>query len=333
MNALDVDIPALDDYTSTIYSGIIDNATEQLNALKEAEEEARKAAEEAAKQAARNSARRSSGGGSGGNDTGEETEFDLSGLFGNKGGSGKDSDTGGAGSTSDTDTDKKSTATKKKINKNSAKTKRTVTTPASSYLTGRAQTTETPYAAAQSKQNSARRSATRTGKSDTKTSDSKNNSTNTMYWSTAARTAAGSGENETAYQVVNTYREQNENARRLWNLDGRTARGSRAQTEARNRMTEQELQTYDQMRELYITYGPLWSAAHPLGSNLTGLAQQVGGSFVTLGESIIPAILDASDQVAAQSIINELVRRGEASELDAKGNVVATPETQRAAQG
>lgn len=28
MNALDVDIPALDDYTSTIYSGIIDNATE-----------------------------------------------------------------------------------------------------------------------------------------------------------------------------------------------------------------------------------------------------------------------------------------------------------------
>ena len=332
MNALDVDIPALDDYTSTIYSGIIDNATEQLNALKEAEEEARKAAEEAAKQAARNSARRSSGGGSGGNDTGEETEFDLSGLFGNKGGSGKDSDTGGAGSTSDTDTDKKSTATKKKINKNSAKTKRTVTTPASSYLTGRAQTTETPYAAAQSKQNSARRSATRTGKSDTKTSDSKNNSTNTMYWSTAARTAAASGDNETAYQVVNNYLEQNENARRLWNLDGRTARGSRAQTEARNRMTEQELQTYDQMRELYNSYGPLWSAAHRIGSNLTGLAQQVGGSFVTLGESIIPAILDASDQVAAQSIINELVRRGEAFELDANGNVVATPEMQRAEQ-
>lgn len=90
MNALDVDIPALDDYTSTIYSGIIDNATEQLNALKKAEEEARKAAEEAAKQAARNSARRSSGGGrsSSRSSTDSDTDsssagtVDIAGLFG-----------------------------------------------------------------------------------------------------------------------------------------------------------------------------------------------------------------------------------------------------------
>lgn len=353
MNALDVDIPALDDYTSTIYSGIIDNATEQLNALKEAEEEARKAAEEAAKQAARNSARRSSGGGRSSSrsstdsdtDSSSDKTIDIAGLFGGNAAKTEDDESQqtttvqakkAAGNTKKTGGKKtsnaaKTTGAKKTTNTNkvagsNAKT-RTVTTPASSYLTGQTQTTEAPYAAAQQTQNSARRTATRASNTERT-----NDNTDTQYWSAAARAAANSGDNEAAYQVVNNYLEQNENARRLWNLDGRTARGSRAQTEARNRMTEQELQTYDQMRELYNSYGPLWSAAHRVGSDLTGLAQQIGGSFVTLGESIVPAIVDAADQVAAQSVINELVRRGDAFEQDESGNMVATPEMQRAQQ-
>lgn len=353
MNALDVDIPALDDYTSTIYSGIIDNATEQLNALKEAEEEARKAAEEVAKQAARNSARRSSGGGRSSSrsstdsdtDSSSDKTIDIAGLFGGnadktedgesqqattvqaKKAAGNTKKTGGkkTSNTAKTTGAKKTTSANKAAGSN-ART-RTATTQASSYLTGQAQTTETPYAAAQQTQNSARRTVTRASNSERG-----NDNTDTQYWSAAARAAVNSGDNETAYQVVNNYLEQNENARRLWNLDGRTARGSRAQTEARNRMTEQELQTYDQMRELYNSYGPLWSAAHRIGSDLTGLAQQVGGSFVTLGESIIPAIADAADQVAAQSTVNDLVRRGEAYERDASGNVIETPTMQRAQQ-
>lgn len=65
MNALDIDIPALPDYTDKIYSGIIENGKKQMDAYaaaqKAAEEAAQKAAEAAAKQSARNNARRSSG--------------------------------------------------------------------------------------------------------------------------------------------------------------------------------------------------------------------------------------------------------------------------------
>ena len=53
-------------------------------------------------------------------------------------------------------------------------------------------------------------------------------------------------------------------------------------------MSEEEERAYEQAGELYDSYGSAWSAAHRLGSDVKGLAQQAAGSWATLAEALPP---------------------------------------------
>ena len=95
-------------------------------------------------------------------------------------------------------------------------------------------------------------------------------------------------------------------------------------------MTEQERRTYDRMSELYDSYGRLWSVGHRTVQDVTGLAQQIGGSFATLPQALGAATVDNAREAAAQSAMNTMLANGTAYVQDENGNMVESEEFRRA---
>ena len=151
-------------------------------------------------------------------------------------------------------------------------------------------------------------------------------------WRAAASQA--SGNNEAAFRVVNSYLEQNENARRLWDLEA-AAENSKAKTSARNAMTPEEMKTYRQMRALYDDYGTLWSMGYRAKEDASGLLKQVAGSFITLGEGAVQSVKDQMERSVstegralqqAQEKLNNLVMSYRAYTYDENGVAHPTQE-------
>ena len=95
-----------------------------------------------------------------------------------------------------------------------------------------------------------------------------------------------------AFDQVNAWLDENPEAKTLWDAERGAGRGNPAAQRAAQRiragMSEEEERAYEQAGELYDSYGSAWSAAHRLGSDVKGLAQQAAGSWATLAESIAP---------------------------------------------
>ena len=99
-------------------------------------------------------------------------------------------------------------------------------------------------------------------------------------------------------------------------------------------MSEEEERAYEQAGELYDSYGSAWSAAHRLGSDVKGLAQQAAGSWATLAESIAPATRDeAANNSAERHALAELRRltdEGKVFETDENGQIRTSDEYEAA---
>lgn len=156
------------------------------------------------------------------------------------------------------------------------------------------------------------------------------------YWQQAAEQAAAAQDREQAYNAVNGWLEAVPAAKELWELDRgnhpQQAMGTlrRRAQELYNSMTEQERRTYDRMSELYDSYGRLWSMGHRAVQDVTGLAQQIGGSFATLPQALGAAIVDNSREAAAQSIMNAMLANGTAFVQDENGDIVESEAFRRA---
>lgn len=156
------------------------------------------------------------------------------------------------------------------------------------------------------------------------------------YWQQAAEQAATAQDREQAYNAVNGWLEAVPAAKELWELDRgnhpQQAMGTlrRRAQELYNSMTEQERRTYDRMSELYDSYGRLWSMGHRAVQDVTGLAQQIGGSFATLPQALGAAIVDNSREAAAQSIMNAMLANGTAFVQDENGDIVESEAFRRA---
>lgn len=156
------------------------------------------------------------------------------------------------------------------------------------------------------------------------------------YWQQAAEQAATAQDREQAYTAVNGWLEAVPAAKELWELDRgnhpRQAMGTlrRRAQELYNGMTEQERRTYDRMSELYDSYGRLWSVGHRTVQDVTGLAQQIGGSFATLPQALGAATVDNAREAAAQSAMNTMLANGTAYVQDENGNMVESEEFRRA---
>lgn len=156
------------------------------------------------------------------------------------------------------------------------------------------------------------------------------------YWQQAAEQAATAQDREQAYTAVNGWLEAVPAAKELWELDRgnhpQQAMGTlrRRAQELYNGMTEQERRTYDRMSELYDSYGRLWSVGHRTVQDVTGLAQQIGGSFATLPQALGAATVDNAREAAAQSAMNTMLANGTAYVQDENGNMVESEEFRRA---
>ena len=116
-----------------------------------------------------------------------------------------------------------------------------------------------------------------------------------------------------AFDQVNAWLDENPEAKTLWDAERGAGRGNPAAQRAAQRiragMSEEEERAYEQAGELYDSYGSAWSAAHRLGSDVKGLAQQAAGSWATLAESIAPATRDeAANNSAERHALAELRR-------------------------
>ena len=156
------------------------------------------------------------------------------------------------------------------------------------------------------------------------------------YWQQAAEQAATAQDREQAYTAIRISIEAVPAAKELWELDRgnhpRQAMGTlrRRAQELYNGMTEQERRTYDRMSELYDSYGRLWSVGHRTVQDVTGLAQQIGGSFATLPQALGAATVDNAREAAAQSAMNTMLANGTAYVQDENGNMVESEEFRRA---
>ena len=107
-----------------------------------------------------------------------------------------------------------------------------------------------------------------------------------------------------AFDQVNAWLDENPEAKTLWDAERGAGRGNPAAQRAAQRiragMSEEEERAYEQAGELYDSYGSAWSAAHRLGSDVKGLAQQAAGSWATLAESIPAATRDEAANSSAE---------------------------------
>lgn len=316
----------------------------------EAAQKAMEEAQKAAQKAARVSSGRSTSGSaaSSGNSrstqekTGDEKENAdvsvLGSLFGKNSESNSGAETSGAASSK---TKAGATKTVKKNGSQEKSGKKTVSSKgtanqaagsksgavASSYLVGESSSQKTPYAAAlQDPKRQGQTKATEESRAPSM-SDAQ-----AAQWRAAASQA--SGNNEAAFRVVNSYLEQNENARRLWDLEA-AAENSKAKTSARNAMTPEEMKTYRQMRALYDDYGTLWSMGYRAKEDASGLLKQVAGSFITLGEGAVQSVKDQMERSVstegralqqAQEKLNNLVMSYRAYTYDENGVAHPTQE-------
>ena len=322
----------------------------------EAAQKAMEEAQKAAQKAARVSSGRSTSGSaaSSGNSrstqekTGDEKENAdasvLGSLFGKNSESNSGAKTSGAASSK---TKAGATKTVKKNGSQAKSGKKTVSSKgtanqaagsksgaaASSYLTGENSSQKTPYAAAlQDPKRQGQTKATEESRTPSM-SDAQ-----AAQWRAAASQA--SGNNEAAFRVVNSYLEQNENARRLWDLEA-AAENSKAKTSARNAMTPEEMKTYRQMRALYDDYGTLWSVGYRASEDFKGLGKQISGSLITLGEGAAQSVKDTAERTesvegeelrAAQKRMDELYAQGRAYTIDENGVEHPTAEYTAAVQ-
>ena len=322
----------------------------------EAAQKAMEEAQKAAQKAARVSSGRSTSGSaaSSGNSrstqekTGDEKENAdvsvLGSLFGKNSESNSGAKTSGAASSK---TKAGATKTVKKNGSQAKSGKKTVSSKgtanqaagsksgaaASSYLAGESSSQKTPYAAAL--QDPKRQGQT---KATEETRTPSMSDAQAAQWRAAASQA--SGNNEAAFRVVNSYLEQNENARRLWDLEA-AAENSKAKTSARNAMTPEEMKTYRQMRALYDDYGTLWSMGYRASEDFKGLGKQISGSLITLGEGAAQSVKDTAERTesvegeelrAAQKRMDELYAQGRAYTIDENGVEHPTAEYTAAVQ-
>lgn len=141
-----------------------------------------------------------------------------------------------------------------------------------------------------------------------------------------------------AFDQVNAWLDENPEAKTLWDAERGAGRGNPAAQRAAQRiragMSEEEERAYEQAGELYDSYGSAWSAAHRLGSDVKGLAQQAAGSWATLAESIAPATRDeAANNSAERYALAELRRltdEGKVFETDENGQIRTSDEYEAA---
>lgn len=141
-----------------------------------------------------------------------------------------------------------------------------------------------------------------------------------------------------AFDQVNAWLDENPEAKTLWDAERGAGRGNPAAQRAAQRiragMSEEEERAYEQAGELYDSYGSAWSAAHRLGSDVKGLAQQAAGSWATLAESIAPATRDeAANNSAERHALAELRRltdEGKVFETDENGQTRTSDEYEAA---
>ena len=141
-----------------------------------------------------------------------------------------------------------------------------------------------------------------------------------------------------AFDQVNAWLDENPEAKTLWDAERGAGRGNPAAQRAAQRiragMSEEEERAYEQAGELYDSYGSAWSAAHRLGSDVKGLAQQAAGSWATLAESIAPATRDeAANNSAERHALAELRRltdEGKVFETDENGQIRTSDEYEAA---
>ena len=141
-----------------------------------------------------------------------------------------------------------------------------------------------------------------------------------------------------AFDQVNAWLDENPEAKTLWDAERGAGRGNPAAQRAAQRiragMSEEEERAYEQAGELYDSYGSAWSAAHRLGSDVKGLAQQAAGSWATLAESIAAATRDeAANNSAERHALAELRRltdEGKVFETDENGQIRTSDEYEAA---
>lgn len=182
------------------------------------------------------------------------------------------------------------------------------------------------------------------------------------YWAQAARAAAEAQDKEAAFETFNAYMDANPLMKDLFAIDTGTYQPGNSETRQvvnpagrfgmmpefsgssqvqayRDQilagMTQKELAVYRQMTALYDSYGKLWSMGHRAVQDVTGLAQQVGGSFVTIKDAAAQAVQDAAEEAGseenkaiAQAIMrmDELQRSGRMFETDGNGQRVLSRE-------
>lgn len=163
-------------------------------------------------------------------------------------------------------------------------------------------------------------------------------------------TATRSGDRAQQYDRVQEYLANNENARKLWDLeqkaagytepqvDSEEARTMRAYHEAqqqeiqnlRGKMTGAELSAYEAARKAYAQYGPLYSAykgaAYLAGSAATGLVSGVGNILNNLidtdqaARELTARWEELADRQAAETVVEAADRKlngGEAPQSEA----------------
>lgn len=187
---------------------------------------------------------------------------------------------------------------------------------------------------------------------------------NANYWEETVRQAVRQPDKDSAFQAFNTYMEANPAAKELWELEERgagkanalgVAAGARSladasglsdQQEARRQelrrdMTEQERATYETMRDLYDSYGELWSLGKRAGEDAAGLGKQAAGSFLTLGETAVQSAKDTVQRTEspegaalrnAQKKMDELFAQGRAYTVNENGIEHPTAEYTAAVQ-
>lgn len=187
---------------------------------------------------------------------------------------------------------------------------------------------------------------------------------NANYWEETVRQAVRQPDKDSAFQAFNTYMEANPAAKELWELEERgagkanalgVAAGARSladawglsdQQEARRQelrrdMTEQERATYETMRDLYDSYGELWSLGKRSGEDAAGLLQTVGGSLVSLWDTAVQSAKDTVQRTEspegaalrnAQKKMDELFAQGRAYTVDENGIEHPTAEYTAAVQ-
>lgn len=140
-----------------------------------------------------------------------------------------------------------------------------------------------------------------------------------------------------AFDQVNAWLDENPEAKTLWDAERGAGRGNPAAQRAAQRiragMSEEEERAYEQAGELYDSYGSAWSAAHRLGSDVKGLAQQAAAAGRRWRKALPPPPATRQPTTAPSGMrwrTRRLTDEGKVFETDENGQIRTSDEYEAA---